>query len=170
MVPCASRPTPRRKARDVSPMQSSCPAANASEYPMMAHDDADESERDEAHHHRVQRVLRADQSAIEERQRRRHEQDKGSRDEHPSGIGLIHCVHLVGPVALPQTLRTRGRGVSVRPQSKPETTEGYEIGGIHETLTNIFVRRPSRLHATYCSFGETDPADWPEADTSVALV
>ena len=53
MVPCASRPTPRRKAREVSPI-SEFPVANASEYPMIAHADADESERDETHHHRVQ--------------------------------------------------------------------------------------------------------------------
>ena len=36
MVPCASSPTPRRRNRDVSPIQL-LPGANASEYPITAH-------------------------------------------------------------------------------------------------------------------------------------
>ena len=36
MVPCGSRPTPRRNTRDRSPSQL-LPGANASEYPTTAH-------------------------------------------------------------------------------------------------------------------------------------
>ena len=48
-------------------------------------------------HHRVQHVLERGPAAVEERQRRRHEQYERSRDEHPCGIGLIHSHHLGGP-------------------------------------------------------------------------
>ena len=52
---------------------------------------ADESERDEAHHHRVERVLRTDQPAVEERQRRRHQQDQRRRNQHPRSIRCVHA-------------------------------------------------------------------------------
>ena len=50
----------------------------------------DESERDEAHHHRVEGVFRSNQPAVEERQRWRHQQHQGCRDQHPRSIGLVH--------------------------------------------------------------------------------
>ena len=53
---------------------------------------AHESERDETHHHRVQRVLGADQPAVEERERRRHQQHQRSRYQHPCSVGLVHIL------------------------------------------------------------------------------
>ena len=47
---------------------------------------ADEPERDDAHHHRVQDVLGAHQAAVEERQRRCHEQHERCGSEHPCCI------------------------------------------------------------------------------------
>jgi hypothetical protein len=71
----ASRPTPLRKTFDRSPIQL-LPAVKASEVADERPGHAHEPERDDAHHHRVQRVLGADQSAVEERQRGRHQQDQ----------------------------------------------------------------------------------------------
>jgi hypothetical protein len=44
-------------------------------------------ERSEAHHHRVQGVLRARQAAIEEGEAGGHQQHERGRDQHPGGIG-----------------------------------------------------------------------------------
>ena len=52
---------------------------------------ADEAERNETHHHRVERVLGAGQPAIEERERWRHQQHQRCRNQHPRGISLIHA-------------------------------------------------------------------------------
>ena len=49
-----------------------------------------EAERDETHHHRVERVLRSHQPAVEEGERRRHQENERGGHEHPRGIGLIH--------------------------------------------------------------------------------
>ena len=89
--PARSRPTPLRKTRDVSPIQS-LPGAERQRVADDRPEHADESERDEAHHHRVQRVLRAHQAAIEERQRRRHQQHQRRRDQHPRRVGLVHTL------------------------------------------------------------------------------
>jgi hypothetical protein len=56
--------------------------------------DADEPERDETHHHRVQGVLGAHEAAIEERQGRCHQQHQRCRDQHPTRICCIHRVTL----------------------------------------------------------------------------
>ena len=61
---------------------------------MSAQGHADEAKRDEAHHHGVQRVLRAHQPAIEKREGWRHEQHQRRRNQHPSCVGLIHSLHL----------------------------------------------------------------------------
>ncbi len=53
-------------------------------------EDADESERDKAHHHRVQGVLRSHEAAVEKCERRRHQQDQCGRDQHPRSVCLIH--------------------------------------------------------------------------------
>ncbi len=44
-------------------------------------------ERGEAHHHGVERVLRAHQPAVEEGEPGGHEQHQGGRHEHPGGVG-----------------------------------------------------------------------------------
>ena len=61
-------------------------------------DDAGEGERDETHHHRVQRVLRAHEAAVEERQHRGHQQHQCRRAEHPRGISLVHASPRPAPV------------------------------------------------------------------------
>src|SRR5512143_1939754 len=48
--------------------------------------DADDAERHDAHHHRVERVLGADQAAVEQRQADGHEEHEGARSEDPRGI------------------------------------------------------------------------------------
>ena len=89
--PVGSSPTPRRNSREVSPIQL-LPGGErqrvADDRPQHAH----ESERDEAHHHRVERVLRADQPAVEERERGRHQQHERRRDQHPCSVGLVHIL------------------------------------------------------------------------------
>ena len=52
--------------------------------------DRDRAERDEAHHHGVQRVLRAHHAAVEEAQGRRHQQHQRGGDEHPADVGVVH--------------------------------------------------------------------------------
>src|SRR6185503_18165916 len=66
--------------------------------------DADHAERDNAHHHRIQRILRANETAVEERETDGHEQNQCARDEHPPGIargnsGLDHAAPPI-PAAL----------------------------------------------------------------------
>ena len=51
---------------------------------------ADEAQRDVAHHHRVERILRADEAAVEEPECRRHQQHERRRDEHPRRVRLVH--------------------------------------------------------------------------------
>src|SRR6185295_19090045 len=58
--------------------------------------DTDHAERDNAHHHRIQRILRANETAVEERETDGHEQNQCARDEYPPGIargnsGLNHA-------------------------------------------------------------------------------
>ena len=63
---------------------------------------ADESQRDEAHHHRVERVLRADQAAVEEGQRRRHQQHQRGGDQHPGGVGPTELLVAPAPPRSPE--------------------------------------------------------------------
>src|SRR4030095_10277025 len=51
---------------------------------------ADESERDETHHHRVKRIFRTYQPAVEKCERGSHQENERGRHEHPRGVGLIH--------------------------------------------------------------------------------
>ena len=51
--------------------------------------DADEAERDDAHHHRVEGVLRADETTVEERECRRHQEHQRRGDQHPRGVGRV---------------------------------------------------------------------------------
>ena len=51
--------------------------------------DPDDAQRHEAHHHGVERVLVPHQAAIEERERRGHEQHQRGGDQHPGGVGGI---------------------------------------------------------------------------------
>jgi hypothetical protein len=43
-------------------------------------------DRGDAHHERVERVLRADETGVEEAQRRRHHEDEGGCGEHPRRV------------------------------------------------------------------------------------
>ncbi len=56
--------------------------------------EADEAERHDAHHHRVQGVLRADESSVEEGEGGGHEKNEGGRDEHPGNVGSVHAACL----------------------------------------------------------------------------
>ena len=51
--------------------------------------DADESERNHAHHHRVQGVFRPHQPAIEKCQRGSHQEHQRRCDQHPRRVRLI---------------------------------------------------------------------------------
>jgi hypothetical protein len=51
--------------------------------------DPNEAKGDVTHHHGVERVLRSDESAIEESEGWRHHQHEGGGHEHPRGIRLI---------------------------------------------------------------------------------
>ena len=46
-------------------------------------------ERGDAHHERVQRVLRPHEAGVEQAQADRHEQDERRRDEHPGGVARV---------------------------------------------------------------------------------
>ena len=46
-------------------------------------------DRADAHHERVERVLRAHQARVEQAQCRRHQQDQSGRHEHPRGVARI---------------------------------------------------------------------------------
>ena len=48
--------------------------------------DADNGERTHTHHHRVERVLGADETAVEEAGSRSHEQHECGADQHPRGV------------------------------------------------------------------------------------
>src|SRR5262249_13159363 len=48
--------------------------------------DSDHAERDHAHHHRVQRVLGADQAAVEKRETHGHQEHERARNEYPGSI------------------------------------------------------------------------------------
>ena len=51
--------------------------------------DRHDAERGDAHHERVQRVLRAHEPGVEEPERRRHQQHERRRDEHPGGVAGV---------------------------------------------------------------------------------
>ena len=86
IVPCASRPTPRRKAFERSPTSGDA-GAKARSSRASAQATPTKPSADEAHHHRVERVLRAHQPAVEERERGRHQQHERGRDEHERHVG-----------------------------------------------------------------------------------
>ena len=73
---------------------------------------AHESERDETHHHRVERVLRAHQPAVEERERGRHQQHERRRDQHPCSVGLVHILTSKRTKRMKATARARRRQTS----------------------------------------------------------
>jgi len=50
----------------------------------------DGAERDEAHHHRVEHVLRAHETAVKERERGRHQEHQRRGHQHPGDVGVIH--------------------------------------------------------------------------------
>ena len=52
-------------------------------------DHANQSERDEGHHHHVEGVLGADQATVEERQAGCHQHDQGARGKHPGGVAGV---------------------------------------------------------------------------------
>ena len=52
--------------------------------------DRGDRQRGDAHHERVQRVLRAHEARVEEAQRRRHEQHQRGGGEHPGGVARVH--------------------------------------------------------------------------------
>jgi len=53
-------------------------------------DHGDQAQCDEAHHHGVEGVLRPHQPAVEEGQRRRHQQHQRRGHEHPRDVGVVH--------------------------------------------------------------------------------
>ena len=50
------------------------------------------AEGDEAHHHRVERVLRSHHAAVEESQRRRHQEHERRGHQHPGDIRVVHAI------------------------------------------------------------------------------
>ena len=52
--------------------------------------DGRDRQRGDAHHERVQRVLRADEAGVEEAERRRHQQHQRGGGEHPGGVARVH--------------------------------------------------------------------------------
>ena len=52
--------------------------------------DRRDGERGDAHHERVERVLRAHEARVEEAERGRHQQDERGRREHPGGVARVH--------------------------------------------------------------------------------
>ena len=51
--------------------------------------DGRDGERGDAHHERVERVLRAHEPGVEEPERRRHQQHERGRGEHPRGVARV---------------------------------------------------------------------------------
>ena len=49
----------------------------------------DEPHQEEAHHHRVEHVLRAGEAAVEEGQAWSHQQHQGRADQHQEGVGTV---------------------------------------------------------------------------------
>src|ERR1043166_3282937 len=71
------------------PGQAAPPGGAVSECDRVPHQNplhADHAERDYAHHHRVERVLRPDQSAVEEGQAHRHDHAESRGCKHPGGV------------------------------------------------------------------------------------
>ncbi len=68
---------------------------------------ADEAQGGDAHHHGVEGVLGAHEAAVEERQRRRHQQHQRGRNEHPGRVGRdeSRCVHLESLLVARRTTR-----------------------------------------------------------------
>jgi hypothetical protein len=52
--------------------------------------DAHQAQGGEAHHHGIERVLGPDQTAVEEREGRCHQQHQRGGHQHPGGIGRYH--------------------------------------------------------------------------------
>ena len=154
-MPCASSPTPRRKAVTYRRAME-FPAAKASEYPMTAQTTPTNPSAMKLIIIVFKRILRADQAAVEERQRRRHEQNKGSRDEHPCGIGLIHSHSPRGACQRAQTLRTCRRGclAGLRARARPRVGQKGQAFAI---LMPTFLSVASRSGPTMSRFERNSP-------------
>jgi hypothetical protein len=55
--------------------------------------DADESDRDIAHHHGVERILCPHHSTVKESQRRCHHEHQRGGYQHPRSVGRAHGIH-----------------------------------------------------------------------------
>ena len=73
-----------------------------------------DAERGEAHHQRVERVLAANEPAVEEREPRHHEHHERGGDQHPRGVarGDVGGVHALTPVASACALRCTSSAVT----------------------------------------------------------
>ena len=78
--------------------------------------DGRDAERGDAHHERVERVLRAHEPGVEEAERRRHQQDERGRGEHPRGVAGVDAAghRCDGSITRPPGSRRRASVSPVR--------------------------------------------------------
>ena len=154
IVPCGLEPDAAAgTARDRSPSQS-LPGREGQRVADDRPQHADEAERDEAHHHRVERVLRADQPAVEERQRRRHQKHQRGRDQHPCS-----SVHRLYPSW--SMRRQCWRSSQTKRRRAPPTLSSVALSSVRPNIAALYECLTPSRRAGYC---RTTPFSCPMSE------